>query len=71
MIKLKTLVLRKLYDYISFLRHELPNLCRVINLSVDDYSNLDSSLKSLISSIDDEILEREVNKYFEIDVKPE
>lgn len=56
---MKTNTLKKLYDYISYLRHNLANLCRVLDLSVEEYSILDSHLKSLLTSIDDLILTRQ------------
>lgn len=66
---MKTQLLRKLYDYISFFRHELPNLCRLLDFSVDAYSAFDSSLKIFLTAIDDEILKRQQHYYFELDSK--
>lgn len=68
---MKTLVLRKIYDYISFVRHELPNLFRVLNFDIESYSSVDAGLKVLLTAIDDEILRRQVNKYFELSSESE
>lgn len=63
---MKTLVLRKLYDYIAFIRFELPNLFRVLGAidDIDSYTRIDNDLKMLMTLIDDCILEREQSIYF-------
>lgn len=60
---MKTLILRRIYEYLSFVRHELPNLFRVLGLGVEEFSSFDDSLKLLLSAIDDEILLRQFNLY--------
>lgn len=62
---MKTSCLRKMYNYISYVRHNLANLFRVLGLSAEDYLNFDTSLKMLLHSIDDEILRRESDLYFD------
>lgn len=68
---MKTLVLRKIYDYLSFIRHELPNLFRVLDFDVESYLSVDDGLKVLLTAIDDEILQRQANRYFELSSESE
>ncbi len=67
---MKSNVLRKSYEYISFLRHNLADLCNSLGLSYEEFSILDSDLKSLLTSIDDLIFARQTNRFCLNDITP-
>jgi len=48
-----TNTLKLLYDYIYYLRQNLFNLCCILRLSSEEYSILDSNLKTLLTDVDD------------------
>lgn len=61
---MKTSVLKKIYLYLSFIRQELPALFNLLDLDVESYSSFDTSLKTLMTLIDDAILSRQHFKHF-------